>query len=94
MSGCGTDSPGGSHSGERELTCEESLARVSESLDGELDSGEHEAVKDHLEKGRPCYPHYDFERLFLDYVHELGAEEESRPGLRERVLEMLAAEAG
>jgi anti-sigma factor RsiW len=67
---------------------------VYEYLDGELDIGEHEAVKGHLEKCRKCYPHYDFERLFLDYVHELGAEEESRPGLRERVLEMLAAEAG
>jgi mycothiol system anti-sigma-R factor len=94
MSGCGPDSPGVSHSGERELTCEESLARVYEYLDGELDSGEHEAVKDHLEKCRQCYPHYDFERLFLDYVHELGAGEESRPGLKERVREMLAAEPG
>ena len=94
MSGRGTDSRDESHSGGRELTCEESLARVYEYLDGELDIGEHEAVKHHLEKCRKCYPHYDFERLFLDYVHELGAEEESRPGLRERVLEMLAAEAG
>ena len=94
MSGCGTDSPDGSQSGERELTCEESLARVYEYLDGELGIGEHEAVKDHLEKCRECYPHYDFERLFLDYVHELGAGEESRPGLKERVQEMLAAEPG
>lgn len=94
MSECGTHSPDGSRSGEPELTCEESLARVYEYLDGELDIGEHEAVRRHLEKCRKCYPHYDFERLFLDYVHELGAGEESRPGLEERVREMLAAEAG
>lgn len=94
MSECGTHSPDGSRSGEPGLTCEESLARVYEYLDGELDIGEHEAVKLHLEKCRKCYPHFDFERLFLDYVHELGAGEESRPGLHDRVREMLAAEPG
>jgi len=92
MSECGTQPPDGSRSGERELTCEESLARVYEYLDGELDTAEHEAVRRHLEKCRKCYPHFDFERLFLDYVHELGAGEESRPGLADRVREMLAAE--
>jgi mycothiol system anti-sigma-R factor len=94
MSECGTHSPDEGRSGEPELTCEESLARVYEYLDGELDIGEHEAVSRHLEKCRKCYPHFDFERLFLDYVHELGAGEESRPGLEDRVREMLAAEAG
>ncbi len=90
----GTHTPDGNPSGGQELTCEESLARVYEYLDGELDAGEHDAVRRHLEKCRRCYPHFDFERLFLDYVHELGAEEESRPGLKERVLEMLAEETG
>lgn len=93
MSGSGTHPPDGSRSGQRELNCEESLARVYEYLDGELDTGEHDAVRRHLEKCRKCYPHFDFERLFLDYVHELGAGEESRPGLMDRVREMLAAEA-
>jgi len=85
---------GGGESGGRELGCEESLARVYEYLDGELDAAEHEAVRRHLEKCRKCYPHYDFERLFLDYVHELGAGEEPRPGLIDRVRRVLAAEAG
>jgi mycothiol system anti-sigma-R factor len=93
MSGSGTQPSNGSRSGERELNCEESLARVYEYLDGELDAGEHDAVGRHLEKCRKCYPHFDFERLFLDYVHELGAGEETRPGLMDRVREMLAAEA-
>lgn len=77
-----------------ELSCEETLARVYEYLDGELDLGDHEAVRRHLEKCRRCYPHFDFERLFLDYVHELGAAEERRPGLEERVRAMLEAESG
>jgi mycothiol system anti-sigma-R factor len=92
MSECGNHPPDGNRPGERELNCEESLARVYEYLDGELDAGEHEAVRRHLEKCRKCYPNFDFERLFLDYVHELGAQEESKPGLADRVRQMLAAE--
>ena len=91
MNESGTQSPEGSRSGEPELSCEESLARVYEYLDGELEAAVHEAVRRHLLKCRNCYPHYDFERMFLDYVHELGAGEESRSGLVERVRKMLAA---
>jgi mycothiol system anti-sigma-R factor len=93
MSECGPPPADGSRSDEHELSCEESLARVYEYLDGELDTGEHDAVRGHLEKCRKCYPHFDFERIFLDYVHELGAGEESRPGLMERVRKMLDEEA-
>lgn len=77
-----------------ELGCEEALARVYEYLDGELDVAEHDAVRRHLEKCRRCYPYFDFERLFLDYIHELGAGEERRPGLEDRVRAVLAAESG
>jgi mycothiol system anti-sigma-R factor len=77
----------------QELTCEESLARVYEYLDGELDAAEHEAVRRHVEKCRNCYPHFDFERLFLDYVHEIGAGECPNPELGRRVRELLALEA-
>jgi len=82
----------GSPVGPIELNCEEALARVYEYLDGELDVVEHDAVRRHLEKCRRCYPHFDFERLFLDYIHELGAVEEHRPGLEERVRAVLATE--
>ncbi|MCL7971587.1 MAG: zf-HC2 domain-containing protein [marine benthic group bacterium] len=78
--------------GPKELNCEESLARVYEYLDGELDVVDHDAVRRHLQKCRKCYPHFDFERLFLDYVHELGATEASNPGLAERVRAMIASD--
>ena len=94
MNESGTQSPEGNRSGEPELSCEESLARVYEYLDGELEASEHEAVGRHLQKCRNCYPHFDFERMFLDYVHQLGAGEESRSGLVERVREMLGAAPG
>ena len=92
MSEHGSWSPDESRSSEPELSCEEALARVYEFLDGELDASQHDGVRRHLQKCRRCYPYFDFERLFLDYIHELGAAEESRPGLDERIREVLAAQ--
>lgn len=83
----------GCGSGEGELSCEESLARVYEYLDGELDAGDSGSVRRHLEKCRRCYPYFDFERMFLDYVHEVGAGETRKPGLVDRVRELLDREA-
>ena len=77
MTDNGTTPPEGGESQVHELDCEESLARVYEYLDGELDTADHTAVRHHLEKCRSCYPHFDFERMFLDYIHEIGAGEES-----------------
>lgn len=91
MSEYGSWSPDGSRS-ESELSCEEALARVYEFLDGELDASQHDGVRRHLQKCRRCYPYFDFERLFLDYIHELGAAEESSPGLEDRIREVLAAQ--
>ena len=77
----------------REITCEQALARVYEYLDGELDPAGHEAVRAHVETCRHCYPHFDFERMFLDYVYEVGGRETYRPGLEERVRALLARAA-
>ncbi len=81
---------GSGGSGLRDITCRQAMARVYEYLDGELDAVEHEEVRAHLEKCRRCYPHFDFERMFLDYVHEVGARDTARPGLEERVRQLLA----
>lgn len=94
MTDNGTMPPAGGQHEIRDLTCEEALARVYEYLDGELGADAHEEVRQHLERCRNCYPYFDFERLFLDYIHEIGAVEESRPGLEARVRELLANEAG
>lgn len=93
MSDNGSRSANGHGSSVPELTCEEALARVYEYLDGELDASQHEGVRLHLQKCRKCYPYFDFERLFLDYIHELGAADQSRPGLENRIRSVLAAQA-
>lgn len=86
-------SPGDELPHERDLTCEESLAVVYEYLDGELGPERHELVRRHLEKCRECYPYFNFERLFLDYLHEVGGSEASKPGLELRVRELLRRDA-
>jgi anti-sigma factor (TIGR02949 family) len=93
------NAPGHPHNGSnspeiREITCKQAMARVYEYLDGELDAISHDEVRAHLEKCRRCYPHFDFERMFLDYVHEVGAREAKRPGLEDRVRTLLANAAG
>ncbi len=73
-----------------ELSCEESLALVYEFLDGELAAERNEAVRRHVQKCRRCYPHFDFERLFLDYLHEAGGAGVANPDLERRIRELIA----
>lgn len=75
-----------------ELSCEESLALVYEFLDGELSADWNEAVRRHLQKCRRCYPCFDFERMFLDYLHEAGNEARANPGLERRIRALVEEE--
>lgn len=78
-----------------ELTCEESLALVYEYLDGELPPDWNDAVRRHVEKCRLCYPYFDFERMFLDYVHEAGeGAARANPELERRIRDLIAGEDG
>jgi anti-sigma factor (TIGR02949 family) len=76
------DRPGG-------ITCEEALRNVYEYLDGELDGETRERVHQHVEVCRRCYPFFNFERLFLDYVGEKGLSTEHKEELEEKVLRLL-----
>lgn len=82
----GSDGPPGG------ISCEEALSRVYEYLDGELESETQERIHRHLEICRRCYPCFDFERLFLDYVREKASAGERREGLEEAVRRMLREE--
>ena len=75
-----------------ELSCEESLALVYEFLDGELAADSNEAVRRHVQKCRRCYPHFDFERMFLDYLHQAGTEARANPELELRIRALIGAE--
>lgn len=71
------------------LECEEALARIYEYLDGELEPEARERIHRHLEVCRRCYPRFDFERIFLDYVREKGLATDDAGRLRERVESLL-----
>ena len=72
------------------IDCEEALARVYEYLDGELDPEMQERIHRHVEICKRCYPYFDFERLFLDYVREKGLRAgDSSEALRRRVESLL-----
>ncbi len=85
--------PGIHEAAPEELSCEESLALVYEYLDGELPADWNEAVRKHVEKCRQCYPYFDFERMFLDFVHETGAGTTTTSSeLERKIRELIAGE--
>lgn len=74
-----------------EITCEQALARVYEYLDGELAPEEEGEVRAHLEVCQRCYPLFNFERIFLDFLRERGTQSAHDPELEERVRVLLDA---
>lgn len=72
------------------IGCEDALDKIYEYLDGELDSDWGERVRGHVEICRECYPHFNFERVFLDHVRGRAIEPERRERLARRVREVLA----
>ncbi|UCG76519.1 MAG: zf-HC2 domain-containing protein [Gemmatimonadota bacterium] len=73
----------------RELSCEEAAKRVFEFLDGELPPVDAEKVRHHVEVCRRCYPYFNFERFFLDYVRERGLKPRRSRDLEERLRRLL-----
>ncbi|MFQ5745940.1 MAG: zf-HC2 domain-containing protein [Gemmatimonadota bacterium] len=67
------------------IGCEEALSSLYEYIDHELPPEEEARVREHLEICRNCYPHYNFERLFLEYVQKAGRKTEGSGELRERI---------
>lgn len=80
---------GGGGAGVQEISCEEALSRLYEYLDGELEDVEAEEVRRHLEICKKCYPLFNFERLFLDFIRDRGGQPVRDERLRDRVREML-----
>lgn len=82
--------PAGESTGpDAEIGCQEALARIYEYLDGELDAESQEQIHRHLEICKRCYPFFNFERLFLDYLREKGMRVEENPDLRRKVQHLL-----
>lgn len=74
------------------IDCETALRQLWDYLDGELTAERMDAVRAHLKACDLCYPHYDFERTFLEMVGTLKTEHADPDALKERVLAALQAE--
>lgn len=72
--------------------CREIVRQLWPYLDGALPDEWQARVTAHLEACANCQSHYDFERAFLDAVHDSGALSGEFEPLRARVLAALAAE--
>lgn len=75
-----------------EISCEEAVERVSEFLDGELDPGWVERVREHAEIRARCTPHFEFEHLFLDHVRKKRLRPEKSEVLKQRIREALESD--
>jgi anti-sigma factor (TIGR02949 family) len=75
------------------VECAAAMRKLFDFLDGELDEEAMAAVRSHLAVCAKCYPHYDFERTFLEAVAATRAERPAPSALRGRVLARLR-EAG
>lgn len=73
------------------LTCREAVERLWSYIDGELPASESDAVSRHLEICSRCYPHYDFQKAFREFLAS-RAQEQVPPALRRRIFLRLLAE--
>ena len=71
------------------LDCHAAMRQLWDYLDGELSPERMEAVRAHLAVCARCYPHYDFERAFLDAVAATRRAHGAPGALRERVMSAL-----
>lgn len=76
-----------------EITCREAVERLWAFLDGELPDTEAAAIRTHLEACSRCYPHFDFQKAFCEFLR--SRRQESAPSeLRSRIREILAQDPG
>ncbi len=75
-------------------SCDEALAAIYDFLDGELDDLSGDRIKAHFEVCGKCYPRLRLEESFRSALQRAYAGEAPPPGLRARLLEVLASAHG
>ncbi|MGH7502448.1 MAG: zf-HC2 domain-containing protein [Longimicrobiales bacterium] len=75
----------------KSIPCNVVMQRLWAFIDGELDTSSGEAVREHLEMCRRCYPRYDFQRAYFRLMERTAAEPEPAE-LRSRIFQVLLAE--
>lgn len=73
------------------IPCGEVMARLWEYIDGELSERSEAEVQKHLDLCQRCFPHYDFQRAYVEFMRQL-ARRSTPSGLRRRIFRQLLAE--
>ena len=73
------------------IPCDHVIAQLWEYIDGEISEDRARRIRAHLEVCAHCYPQYDFQRAFVDF---LGVHSQTPipPTLRHRVFDVLLRE--
>ena len=71
------------------MDCEQVVRQLWDYLDGELTEDRMTEVRAHLKACRGCFPHFDFEREFLEAVAKSKLEQSAPDDLRRKVLAKL-----
>jgi mycothiol system anti-sigma-R factor len=73
------------------IPCDQVVAKLWEYLDRELAEGTAAQVQQHLEVCGRCFPQYDFQRAYREYLRQVQRESVP-PELRHRIFESVLAE--
>lgn len=73
------------------IPCDHVIARLWEYIDGEISDESAGLIRAHLDVCAHCFPQYNFQRAFVEFVHVHGATP-IPPALRHRVFETLLRE--
>jgi len=71
------------------MDCEQVVRELWDYLDGELTEERMNEVRAHLKACRGCFPHFDFERAFLEALAKSKAEHAAPDDLRKKVVAKL-----
>jgi mycothiol system anti-sigma-R factor len=73
------------------IPCDQVVAKLWEYLDRELAEATAAQVQQHLEVCGRCFPQYDFQRAYREYLRQVQRESVP-PDLRHRIFEAILAE--
>lgn len=73
------------------IPCDQVIIRLWEYIDGELDEQSSAEVAAHLEMCARCFPHYDFQKTYKEFLRQT-AQREIPQELRRKVFEAILHE--
>ena len=73
------------------MSCRHALAELWAYIDRELDAPTAEQVRAHLDRCSHCFPQYDFQRAFCQFL-ALHCSQQAPPELRRRIFMQLLEE--